>query len=147
MSFKGIIICRLTGVEQLVTRKERLHQDYFRRAVLANCEQQCVISHFSETSLIEAAHILPWSECREARLEVGNGLALNALLHAAFDENLLGISPDGVVKVSDALIRKSGGFHPIFSEINGARLDSTLMRQPPRRDFLDLRYQKFLASQ
>ena len=141
------ILMRIDGVDRLVTRKERVHQDFFRRAVLANCEMQCAVTHFSEASLLEAAHILPWSEYPDVRLEVGNGLALNSLLHAAYDQNLLGITGDGVVEVTEELLDGAGDLRTFFSGLSGRRIDTSRMKQPPRVDFLDARYQQFRAAQ
>lgn len=141
------VLIRIDGVDRLVTRKERVHQDFFRRAVLANCEMQCAVTHLSEPSLLEAAHILPWSEYPDTRLEVGNGLALNSLLHAAYDQNLLGITGDGVVKVAEELLKEAGDLREFFSGISGHQIDTSKMKQPPRADFLDARYQQFRAAQ
>lgn len=141
------VLMRIDGVDRLVTRKERVHQDFFRRAVLANCDMQCAVTHLSEPSLLEAAHILPWSEYPDTRLEVGNGLALNSVLHAAYDQNLLGITGDGVVEVSKELLKEAGDLRKFFSGISGHQIDTSKMKQPPRADFLDARYQQFRAAQ
>ena len=141
------VLMRIDGVDRLVTRKERVHQNFFRRAVLANCDMQCAVTHLSEPSLLEAAHILPWSEYPDTRLEVGNGLALNSLLHAAYDQNLLGITGDGVVEVTEELLDGAGDFRKFFSRISRHQIDTSKMKQPPRADFLDARYQQFCAAQ
>ena len=134
---------RIDGAERLVTRKERVHQDYFRRAVLANCGMRCAVTGCGPESLLEAAHILPWAEFPEERLEIGNGLALNVLLHAAYDRDLIGITADGVVKVSRELRAEEGGLRPLLDSIDGAAIGFSRLRRPPNPEFLSVRYERF----
>ena len=78
-----------TEREQLV--KVRTEQPFFRNAVLSAYDRRCCISGLSLASLLEASHIVPWSEDRHNRSNPHNGLALSALHHKAFDAGLLTI--------------------------------------------------------
>lgn len=67
----------------------RLGQNYFRQAVLANFNGQCGITGLPVPSLLRASHIIPWNVSVERRLDPVNGIALNALHDAAFDQGLI----------------------------------------------------------
>jgi putative restriction endonuclease len=79
--------------------KVRLHQGRFRGAVLLAYRDQCTICRLKEIRLLDAAHIepdtSPWGEPL-----VTNGLSMCTIHHRAFDQNLVGISPDYEVRVS-----------------------------------------------
>lgn len=78
-----------------VTRltKARLHQSAFRVQVLDAYDEQCSICRLKHVSLLEAAHIVPDSDS-EGEPVVSNGMALCKIHHAAFDQNILGVTPD-----------------------------------------------------
>lgn len=86
--------------KQEVTR--RINQDFFRRAVLSSYNNCCCITGINNKSLLEASHIVGWTKDEANRTNPQNGLCLNVLLHKAYDENLIGISPDYEIFVSDA---------------------------------------------
>jgi len=73
--------------------KIRLHQKSFRERVLNAYKEQCSICRLRHRELLEAAHILP-DKHPLGEPVVSNGLALCKLHHAAYDRNILGISPD-----------------------------------------------------
>lgn len=85
--------------KQEVTR--RINQDFFRRAVLSSYNNCCCITGINNKSLLEASHIVGWSKDEANRTNPQNGLCMNVLFHKAYDENLLGISPDYEIFVSD----------------------------------------------
>lgn len=86
----------------------RLHQHRFRRAVLHAYRTRCTICSLKEASLLQAAHIV---EDRDplGGATVVNGLALCAIHHLAYDRNLLGIDPDGVVYIHGRLLEEIDG--------------------------------------
>lgn len=122
--------------------KRRRSQGFFRQAVLANFNCTCAISGCSIRSLVEAAHILPWADHPYERLKQSNGLALNPFFHAAFDQNLLGISPDGKVSISRRLLRDGGNnlTRQSLQSIDGMELDFGSLRVTPNRDYLAERF-------
>lgn len=85
--------------KQEVTR--RINQDFFRRAVLSSYNNCCCITGINNKSLLEASHIVGWTKDEANRTNPQNGLCLNVLLHKAYDEDLIGISPDYEIFVSD----------------------------------------------
>jgi len=78
----------------------RVNQSLFRKMVLTNFNNQCCITGITETELIVASHILPWSKDKGNRLNPKNGLALNYLHDKAFDCGLLTVTEDLKIKIS-----------------------------------------------
>lgn len=85
----------------------RLHQARFRGRVVPAYKSQCAICRLKERKLLDAAHILGDLEGGEPA--VRNGLSLCAIHHRAFDQNLVGVSPDYVVHVSRRLREDEDG--------------------------------------
>ena len=88
--------------------KLRLHQQRFRRDVLRAYRQRCAICALRERSLVQAAHIVEDPE-PEGIAAVVNGLALCAIHHLAYDRNVLGIDPDGVVHIASRILKERDG--------------------------------------
>lgn len=75
--------------EVATVTKQRRGQDYFRDVVLNNFGSQCGVTGLPVRELLVASHILPWSTHVEERLNVRNGICLNRLHDAAFDQHLI----------------------------------------------------------
>jgi putative restriction endonuclease len=88
--------------------RHRLHQQRFKLDVMRAYRHRCAICTLRERELIQAAHIVPDVET-DGIAAVVNGLALCAIHHLAFDRNLLGIDPDGVVHIARRLLREIDG--------------------------------------
>jgi putative restriction endonuclease len=86
----------------------RLHQQRFKLEVMRAYRNRCAICALRERSLVQAAHIVPDVE-PEGIAAVVNGLALCAIHHLAFDRNVLGIDPDGVVHIARRLLDETDG--------------------------------------
>jgi putative restriction endonuclease len=86
----------------------RLHQARFRGRVLVAYASRCTICRLKETRLLDAAHIAGDLEAHGDPI-VSNGLSLCSIHHRAFDENLVGISPDYEVHVSHRLLDDEDG--------------------------------------
>jgi putative restriction endonuclease len=82
---------RLPSGETEVLRltKQRRGQDYFREMVLNNYGNVCAITGIPVRGLLIASHILPWSSHESERYNVQNGICLNRLHDAAFDQGLI----------------------------------------------------------
>jgi predicted restriction endonuclease len=90
-----------SSVERTVT--QRRGQQFFRRAVLANYDQQCCITGISEPQLLIASHIKPWSTDVANRHNPSNGLLLSATFDKAFDQGLMTVGVDLKLKLSRRL--------------------------------------------
>lgn len=144
----GIVSSEAARREQFAVVARRLDQVRFRRDVLRAYRSRCAVCALKERDLVEAAHIIGWREQGGVDAVV-NGLALCAIHHRAYDRNLLGIDPEGVVHIGARLL----------DEIDGPMLTTGLqgfhgvpITQPrrvadrPDRDRLELRYERFLAA-
>ncbi len=86
----------------------RLHQGRFRGRELGAYSSRCAICRLKETRLLDAAHIV--ADLDEAgEPVVPNGLSLCSIHHRAFDQNLVGVSPDYTVQVSSRLLDDEDG--------------------------------------
>jgi putative restriction endonuclease len=130
-----------------VTR-HRLHQAMFRGMVVRAYSVRCAVCHLKHGDLLDAAHIIP--DTAETGLAiVSNGLSLCKLHHAAYDRDLMGISPDYRVEINPNLLAEVDG--PMLKhglqEMHGkAILLPEHVVERPNRDRLAERYQGFLAS-
>jgi putative restriction endonuclease len=124
---------------------QRLHQVAFRQRVLRAYREHCAICHLRHEELLEAAHILPDGHPRGEPI-VANGLALCKLHHAAFDANILGITPGYRVDVRLDILEETDG--PML-RIGLQGFQSALIwtprvaEQKPRPEFLEERYLLF----
>ena len=98
----------------------------------------------AEPELVEACHIVDWSEDEVNRTNPRNGLCLNPFFHKAYDKFFISITPDFEIKISDRLL-------------SGLDDDSTLnyLRQYvgaqihlpdkflPQREFLEIHHNKY----
>ena len=94
------------GGERIQEVKRRINQVFFRDTILASYEGKCCITGISNDKLLEASHIVGWTKDEANRTNPQNGLCLNVLFHRAYDENLIGISPDYKVFVSEEFLGK-----------------------------------------
>ncbi len=86
----------------------RLHQQRFKLDVMRAYRHRCAICALRERALVQAAHIVPDADPAGVAAVV-NGLALCAIHHLAFDRNLLGIDPGGVVHIANRLLHEIDG--------------------------------------
>ncbi|WP_298805166.1 HNH endonuclease [uncultured Pseudokineococcus sp.] len=127
------------------TARQRLHQPVFRGRVIRAYATRCSICSLAHGRLLEAAHIYPDSH-PEGRAVVSNGLSLCSIHHAAYDANLLGITPDHVVQLDDELLTEVDGpmLRHGLQEMHGRALTLPARRQDrPDRDALAFRYEAF----
>lgn len=128
--------------------KVRLHQQSFREKVLAAYRDQCALYRLKYRELLDAAHIISDSEPNGLPI-VPNGLTLCKIHHAAFDVNIIGITPDYEIKVKKDVLEEIDG--PMLKygiqSMNGQKIILPASKSDrPDRDRLDVRYQQFLRS-
>ena len=134
---------------QYVVRETRvrLHQARFRGRVLVAYSSRCTICRLKETRLLDAAHIAGDLEPHGEPV-VPNGLSLCSIHHRAFDQDLVGVSPDYTVQVSPRLLEDEDGpmlellkaFHTSTIELPSRRA------WRPDRDRLAERFDRFLGA-
>jgi putative restriction endonuclease len=146
----------MTGLEppDAVTRRyvvrqarTRLHQDRFRGLVLPAYRERCAVCRLREPRLLDAAHITGDAE-PDGEAAIPNGLSLCSIHHRAFDEHLVGISPDRRVHVSPRLLDEDDG--PMLDLLKGFHRAPLHVparaRLKPDPERLDRRFQHFLAA-
>ena len=89
---------------------QRIKQHFFRRAVLSSYRGRCCMSGLSDSRLLIASHIVPWSSDRANRLNPSNGLCLSAIHDRAFDKGLISLTDDGRVMLSDEIRKRDEVF-------------------------------------
>jgi putative restriction endonuclease len=88
--------------------RQRLHQGAFRDIVITAYGHRCTICRLAHPELLDAAHIIPDADTRGTPI-VQNGLSMCKIHHAAYDTDILGISPDYRVHISRrVLVEKDG---------------------------------------
>lgn len=126
--------------------KVRLHQARFRGLVLPAYGDRCAICTLKEMRLLDAAHIVGDSD-PEGVAAVVNGVSLCTIHHRAFDQNLVGISPDYQVHVAPRLLDEDDG--PMLELLK--HFHETPLHVPkqlrfrPDRDRLAGRFERFSA--
>lgn len=125
----------------------RLHQARFRGRVLPAYANQCTICRLKETRLLDAAHIVGDAE-EAGEPTVTNGLSLCSIHHRAFDEDLVGVSPDYVVQVHPRLRDEDDG--PMLALLQGAHGASIVVPRRsalrPDRELLAERFERFRSA-
>lgn len=88
--------------------RARLHQPVFRARVMHAYKGTCAVCSLKHAELLDAAHIIGDSQDNGLAI-VPNGLALCKIHHAAYDRNLLGITPDYEVRIDRYLLDEVDG--------------------------------------
>ncbi|MCI2074596.1 MAG: HNH endonuclease [Candidatus Methanomethylophilus sp.] len=88
----------LEGRDKITVVLAREGQEIFRQRTLRNYSYRCCVTGLAVSGLLEAGHIVPWKlkgeENIRDRMDLGNGLCLNPLMHTAFDKGFMGIDED-----------------------------------------------------
>lgn len=120
----------------------RVNQDAFRDRVLAAYENKCCVTGLDIPELLIASHIKPWHDCKGEeswqRMDIRNGLCLNALHDRAFDKGYMGIDEDMRVmyspRIRDHYDRAS--ISELFKPYEGRKIDG-VSRVPAGKDYLE----------
>ena len=99
----------------------------FRDALIEAYDGKCALTGVSVTRALDAAHILPWSECSDdLKLAPQNGLLILASHHRLFDAGLIFITSDWhVFLTTDFLESLKGGNEAnsrLFEYIHGRQI-------------------------
>ena len=137
-----------TGETRQVLTTQRIKQHFFRRAVLSSYRGRCCMSGLSDTRLLIASHIVPWSRDKANRLNPSNGLCLSAIHDRAFDKGLITLSDDFQIMVSEALKRGDDRFvKEVLLPLDGQMIEPP-ERFAPQSEFIAWhRHQIFIDNQ
>lgn len=125
----------------------RLHQAVFRGRVLRAYASTCTVCRLKEGRLLDAAHIAGDLEVNGEPV-VPNGLSLCSIHHRAFDQQLVGVSPDYRVHVSRRLLEEEDG--PMLELLKQFHTQPivvpTRAAWRPDRERLAERFERFTAA-
>lgn len=134
--------------EQIV--KARINQYFFRKMVLSSYESRCCITGLSNSSLLEACHIVDWASNESERMNPCNGLCMSSTFHRAYDKNLIGISPEYKIHISDKFLcafSKDSGCQALLSMNYVKSLNNSQIILPtrfmPDKSLLEIHWQHF----
>jgi putative restriction endonuclease len=126
--------------------RTRMHQGRFRGVVLPAYSDSCAVCRLKEVKLLDAAHIVGDLE-EGGDPVVANGLSLCSIHHRAFDEDLVGVTPDYLVRVSPRLLDDDDG--PMLELLKGFHGQALHVPRKatlrPDRQRLSERYDRFLT--
>ena len=132
------------GGEREIVVKQRINQSFFRMAVLSSYNNRCCISGIGNRELLEACHIVDWSENIANRTNPKNGLCMNPFFHKAYDKLFIAVTPDLTIIVSDELLQNTTDdkFKNYLKCLNGGKI---IMpgKFYPEKDFLQAHYEEF----
>lgn len=134
------------GIDREAVVRQRVNQSFFRLAVLSAYNFCCCVSGVQNSSLLEACHIVNWSQDIKNRTNPKNGLCMNPFFHKAYDKHLISITPDLKIVISDELQQniKEYSFSCYLKNINDRNIllpDKFL----PQKEFLEIHYNQFKA--
>src|SRR5665647_907507 len=125
--------------------RQRMHQPAFRGLVLRAYALRCTVCSLHHGALLDAAHIVPDTEPAGIPT-TPNGLALCKIHHAAYDQNMLGVSPDYRVAINQELLDEVDGpmLRHGLQEMHGLTITLPERRvDRPDRDLLAWRWERF----
>jgi hypothetical protein len=85
----------------------RIHQAFFRDAVLSSYDDTCCVTGLHLRDCLIASHIVPWHRAENLRADPRNGLCLSATFDRLFDRGLFTVSSSHEIVVSPVLRRSS----------------------------------------
>jgi putative restriction endonuclease len=125
----------------------RLHQARFRGRVLIAYRNSCAICRLKELQLLDAAHIVG-DALPQGEPVVSNGLSLCSIHHRAFDQDLVGVSPEYEVHVSRRLLDDEDG--PMLEVLKGFHRQQIVLpshvASRPNREQLAERFERFVTA-
>lgn len=106
------------------TVRTRRVQSFFRAAVLSSYNFRCALTGLAIPELLNASHIIPWSENTNRRADPRNGLCLNALHDRAFDRGFIAFDDNYRVIISRHVTKAGKGAFTAqaFGSIAGTEL-------------------------
>jgi len=89
--------------ETIRMTKQRVHQSFFRDAILSSYAKTCCVTGLAIPECLIASHIVPWSKDKRYRTDPTNGLCLSATFDRLFDAGLMTVTCDLVVYFSSRI--------------------------------------------
>jgi putative restriction endonuclease len=101
-------LIRPTGPSEKIRQtKQRIHQRFFREAILSSYGTTCCVTGITVSECLIASHIIPWSKEPRFRTDPSNGLCLSATFDRLFDAGLMSITEDLRICFSQQITKSS----------------------------------------
>ncbi|TLD68158.1 HNH endonuclease [Phragmitibacter flavus] len=125
--------------------KQRRGQGYFRDVVLNNYDNRCALTGLPVRELLIASHILPWHAHEAERIDVRNGISLNRLHDAAFDQGFITFDDELRLVLSKRLLNflPAAAIVTSFEALISQPLQIPKDAIPPDLDFLRRHRKRF----
>jgi predicted restriction endonuclease len=125
----------------------RVVQAFFRQTVMAAYEELCAVCNLGLVQMLNASHIIPWSESEALRADPCNGLCLCALHDRAFDRGLITVDENHRLLLSNVIrkTRANDVLRVAFKELDG-RPVTVPKRFPPDASALEYHRQRIFVS-
>jgi len=107
----------------------RLGQSKFRKGVLKNFGHKCALSEISETSLLTASHIIPWSHKKDFRGDISNGICLYIDYDALFDKGYISFTDNLETIITPDTSKFSNPLKNKLIALNGQQLRQPLNKK------------------
>lgn len=125
----------VTTGETTSTTTNRIGQQDFRKQVRDRYEDSCVLCDVDKPGLLQAGHILDWSEFESPRGDPANGLLLCYTHHRAFDLNMFTLSDDYEIVIRPELDTQSEFLTQTILNREGESV--TFPNAPPSAEYLE----------
>lgn len=143
-------VCKLPklpegSTERTTLTKQRRGQQYFREIVLNNYDEKCAVTSLPIRELLIASHILPWHGFEKERLNIRNGISLNRLHDAAFDQGLIAFDDELRLQLSNRLrtYLSHAAVESHFAAYEGKSIQIPSDSIPPELSFIAAHRKKF----
>jgi putative restriction endonuclease len=123
----------------------RLGQSKFRKGVLKNFGNKCALSGISESQLLTASHIIPWSHKKDFRADISNGICLYIEYDALFDKGYISFTDDFKTIIVSDTSKFSAQLKEKLEKINGIFLNKTHTK-PLNKTYLDYHRSKIFKG-
>jgi putative restriction endonuclease len=119
----------------------RLGQDKFRKELLKFYGAKCAVTGVSEVDLLIASHIKPWSISNDyERLDLANGILLEAGIDKLFDKGFISFEPTGQILISSKLTTENIEALGISTELRLLKIN------PHASDYLKFHKEKLFKN-
>jgi predicted restriction endonuclease len=113
----------LSATERDAIVKARIGQGRFRQSLIEYWSK-CAVTGCSETPLLRASHIKPWSKASlTERLSLYNGLLLSPSLDACFDSGFVSFDDNGMILISTRLGAENAKALSIYPEMQLQKIE------------------------
>jgi putative restriction endonuclease len=136
-----------SGETRKVLTEQRIKQTFFRHAVLSSYNGRCCMSGVSDSRLLVASHIVPWSKDKKNRLNPSNGLCLSSLHDKAFDKGLISLTDDFRILIARELHESKDAFlQATLNVLAGQKIELPMRFQPSNSFLAQHRSEVFLGE-